>query len=301
MPTAMEIPLKLENFTKRYGTDTGAENISLELARGEVFGFLGPNGAGKTTTIRAIMNFISPTSGSITVLGQDSMENSVGIKSRVGYLAGDIALYEDMNGQQLLDYMYHLGRNWETAYVDRLKGMLDIDLNRPIKNLFKGNKQKIGLLQAFMHKPDLVLLDEPTSGLDPLMQQVFYDLVDEAKNDGRTIFISSHNLQEVQRLCDRAAFIRHGKLIGIESIGNGQELNFRRYIIRFKKAPKQAELEKIEGVSDVSLHKNEARVTVTGALSDFLKEISAYQVQDLGEEETSLEEVFMHYYEEDDV
>lgn len=294
----MNTPLKLKNFTKQYGDDVGAEDITLELKPGEVFGFLGPNGAGKTTTIRAIMNFIAPSSGSIAVLGEDSVENSIEIKPRIGYLAGDIALYEDMTGKQLLNYMHSLGRRWEQDYVDHLKGLLDAELERPIKHLSKGNKQKIGLLQAFMHKPELILLDEPTSGLDPLMQQVFYDLVDKAKKEGRTVFISSHNLQEVQRLCDRAAFIRRGKLIGVEPIGSGQYLNFRRYTIRFEEAPKQEELERIQGVSEVSIHKDEAKVTVTGGLNGFLKGIGAYKVLDLGEDETSLEEVFMHYYQE---
>jgi ABC-2 type transport system ATP-binding protein len=295
----MKQPLTLTNFTKKYGASIGAHDISLQVKPGEVFGFLGPNGAGKTTTIRAILNFIKPTSGSISLFGKDSVTDSVAVKHDIGYLAGDIALYGHMNGKELLEYIASLGKKVDWKYVDQLADQLKAQLDRPIKDLSKGNKQKIGLMQAFMHKPALILLDEPTSGLDPLMQQVFYDIVEEAQREGRSIFISSHNLQEVQRLCTRAAFIREGKLIAIEEIGESHRLNYRRYMITFKKQPNQDELESIESVSDVSVHKNQARVTVTGQPNKFLRALSKYDVLDLGEEEVHLEDMFMHYYEGD--
>ncbi len=293
----MKQPLTLVDFTKKYGTAIGASNISLQVKPGEVFGFLGPNGAGKTTTIRAILNFIKPTSGSISLFGKDSVSDSVAVKHNIGYLAGDIALYGYMSGQELLEYIASLGKNVDWDYVEQLATQLKAQLDRPIKDLSKGNKQKIGLMQAFMHKPDLILLDEPTSGLDPLMQQVFYDIVDEAQKDGRSIFISSHNLQEVQRLCTRAAFIRDGKLIAIEDIGESHRLNYRRYIVTFKQPPKQSKLEAIESVSEVSIYKNQARMTVTGQPNKFLQALSEYDVLDFGEEEVHLEDMFMHYYE----
>lgn len=295
----MQSPLVLNSFSKYYGSDTGAQDVSLELHPGEVFGFLGPNGAGKTTTIRAILNFIRPSSGNISVFGLDSVKEDVTIKRSVGYLAGDIALYSDMSGRQVLRYLTSLGKATDWDYVAELQAAFAAQLDRPIKNLSKGNKQKIGLIQALMHKPELVLLDEPTSGLDPLMQQTFYDVVETIKKEGRTLFISSHNLQEVQRLCDRAAFIRRGALIGIEEIGSGQELNFRRYNVRFGRPPKQTELENMPGVTEVRLHKDEAFLTVMGDINTFLQSLSKYHVLDLGEAETNLEDVFMHYYREE--
>ncbi len=296
----MKSPLLIDNLSKYYGDSVGVEGVSLHLEPGEVFGFLGPNGAGKTTTIRTIMDFLRPSEGKVEVLGMDSVADSLAIKEQVGYLAGDIALYGDMNGQQILRYLTALGRktDWElvTEYADLLQAQLD----RPVSTLSKGNKQKIGLVQAFMHKPDLLVLDEPTSGLDPLMQQVFYEMVEEAKDAGRTVFISSHNLGEVQRLCDRAAFIREGKLIGVEKIGDAQSLRLRRYRIRFGEKPPLKELEKLKSLSDIKLDETDPRavhVSVSGTVDELIRKLADYEVDDFTEDETTLEDVFMHYYE----
>lgn len=296
----MNTPLVIQHFTKKYGKDTAVDSLSLELKKGEVFGFLGPNGAGKTTTIRSVLNFITPTSGSITVFGKDSVAESVDIKQRVGYLAGDIALYEDMTGTQLLQYLTSLGRDTDWDYVKALSEKLQAQLHKPIKTLSKGNKQKIGLIQAFMHHPELILLDEPTSGLDPLMQQVFYGLVDEARESGATLFISSHNLQEVQRLCDRAAFIRKGKLIAVESLDKDKTINYHRYRIVFKKPPTIKALQSIDNTKDVELVDKTALIGITGSPDELIKTIATHTILDFSEEDTTLEEVFMHYYSEDE-
>ena len=296
----MKSPLLIEGLSKYYGDSVGVEGVSLKLSEGEVFGFLGPNGAGKTTTIRIIMDFLRPSEGKVQVLGLDSVADSLAIKNKVGYLAGDIALYGDMNGEQLLRYLTALGRQTEWELVTKYAQMLKAQLDRPISTLSKGNKQKVGLIQAFMHRPELLVLDEPTSGLDPLMQQVFYEMVEEARNEGRTVFISSHNLGEVQRLCDRAAFIREGRLIGVEKIGDARSLRLRRYSIRFGASPPVDELKELKSLGDVrtdEIDTQTVHVSVSGSVDELIRKLADYEVDDLKEDETTLEDVFMHYYE----
>ncbi len=294
-----EIPLKLNELTKTYGKYRGIEDVSFELRHGEVFGFLGPNGAGKSTAIRTILNFIKPTSGSATVFGLDSVRDSVDIKNNIGYLAGEIALYENLKGRDLLKFLTNLGKKTDWGYVDELTGRLDATLDRPIRTLSKGNVQKIGLIQAFMHKPQLLILDEPASGLDPLIKQVFYDMVLEMKNQGKTIFVSSHDLTEVQKICDRAAFIRQGKLIAIEDIKNAKSLNLHRYRATFSAKPDKAAFRKLKSVKDVEVKDNELTATITGSVTEFISELARHEPIDLDEQETDTEDLFMHYYKKD--
>jgi len=292
-------PLNIKNLTKYYGPDLGVKDISLELKPGEVFGFLGPNGAGKSTTIRTILDFIHPTEGSINVYELDSVVDSVAIKHHVGYLAGDIALYERMTGRQILKHLTALGKETDWKYVDQLVERLDASLDRPIEQLSKGNVQKIGLIQAFMHKPDLLVLDEPTSGLDPLMKQVFYDMVHEMSDAGKTVFVSSHDLTEVQKICDRAAFISSGKLVGTENIADAEGLNLRRYRATFNEAPDITLFEKLEDVKEVEIQNNQLVATITGSVAPFIAELAKHNPTDLDEQETNLEDLFMHYYEQE--
>jgi ABC-2 type transport system ATP-binding protein len=290
------IPLKLDTLTKSYGKFRGVEDISLELMTGEVFGFLGPNGAGKSTAIRTVLNFIKPSSGSITIFGKDSVVDSVEIKKNIGYLAGDIALYKNMKGYDILKFLTNLGKDTDWNYVDEIAKKLHAPLDRPVHTLSKGNAQKIGLIQAFMHKPDLLVLDEPTSGLDPLMKQVFYDMVSDMKQHGKTIFVSSHDLTEVQKICDRAAFIREGKLIGIEDIKNDRSLNLRRYRAIFESKPDKSAFQTLKDVTEVEVSGNELTVTIKGSVTDFIRELAKHNPIDLDEQETDLEDLFMHYY-----
>lgn len=297
----MTAPLTIRQLSKYYGKQIGVQDISLQLKPGEVFGFLGPNGAGKTTTIRAVLDFIRPSHGAIEIFGHDSRQDTPSWKRRVGYLAGDIALYQHMSGRQHVQYLYGLGQPVDWEYVAELTDLLQVQLDRPAKSLSKGNRQKLGLLLAFMHRPDLYLLDEPTSGLDPLMQQTFYRALENLKREGRTVFLSSHNLHEVQRLCDRAAFIRDGRLIAIEDIQAMRRLNLRRYTIRFRHQAPVEQLQKTSGVSEVVVDKADAAtatLTMTGAPDELFKLLAESGVEDLSEVDTSLEEVFMHYYEE---
>tara|TARA_Y100001970_G_scaffold35118_1_gene43336 strand:+ start:4267 stop:5175 length:909 start_codon:yes stop_codon:yes gene_type:complete len=292
-------PLSVNNFSKSYSTFLAVDKLSLEINAGEVFGFLGPNGAGKSTTIRTMMNFIKPSTGEIKIFGLDSVQDRVKLKEHVGYLAGDIALYGNMTGRQVLNYLANLRKDTDWTYVEDLIRRLDAPMDRSISTLSKGNKQKIGLLQAFMHKPDLLILDEPTSGLDPLMKQVFYDMVLEMKNAGKAAFISSHDLTEVQKICDRAGFIRDGKLIAIENLHDENAISYKKYQVRFEKTPAMDDFAVNSNVQIVANENNVITFTVTGKIDSFVKTIAQYEVLELNEQETSLEDVFMQYYERD--
>ena len=292
-------PLTINTFTKSYGSLIAVDQLSLEINSGEVFGFLGPNGAGKSTTIRTIMNFIAPSAGEIKIFGLDSVRDRVKLKEHVGYLAGDIALYGNMTGHQILNYLANLRKDSDWAYVKDLIRRLDAPMDRSIHTLSKGNKQKIGLLQAFMHKPDLLILDEPTSGLDPLMKQVFYDMVLEMKDAGKAAFISSHDLTEVQKICDRAGFIRDGTLIAVENLHDKNAMSYKKYQVRFEKTPAIEELTVSSNIKIVANDNNIITFAVTGNIDSFIKTIAQYEVLDLDEQETSLEDVFMQYYERD--
>ena len=295
----MEIdnPLVIKNFTKKYGNYNAVENLSLSLHFGEVFGFLGPNGAGKSTTIRTIMNFIRPTQGSIAVHGFDSVKDDVQIKNNIGYLAGEIALYNSLTGHQVINYLANLGRTVDTGVVSQLSGKLQADLDQHIGKLSKGNRQKIGLILACMHKPKLLILDEPTSGLDPLMKQAFYDLVLEMKQNGTTFFLSSHDFAEVEKICDRVGFIREGRLITIQDIQDILNVNVRKYRIVFRNAPNIADFESVQGISDLRLNDRTLTLTISGNIENFIHHLGKYSVIDLHEQETTLEDIFLQLYE----
>ena len=293
-----DVPIDITGFSKTYGTKIAVDRLDLKVEKGEVFGFLGPNGAGKSTTIRSILNFLTPSDGEIRIFGLDSVRNSVAIKNHIGYLAGDISLYDSMSGYQLLKYLTRLGKNTNWDYVKDLSTRLQISLQAKIGTLSKGNKQKIGLIQAFMHQPKLLILDEPTSGLDPLMKQVFYEMVLEIKDFGNSVFISSHDLNEVQHICDKAAFIKSGRLIATENIREDFEFSLRKYTITFPELPDISAFEKIGSVSEITQNVNKLTVTVKGDISEFINGLSDQNPIDLSEEETSLEDIFMKYYED---
>ena len=290
-------PLILHGLTKCFGHKLAVNNVSLELREGEVFGFLGPNGAGKSTTIRSVMDFLRPTDGWVELLGGRNSKERTALHDQVGYLAGDIALYETMTGRKLLKFLTRMGRKVDWRYVDELAGRFEAALDRPIRQLSKGNRQKIGLIQAFMHRPKLLILDEPTSGLDPLMKQVFYDLVCEVSGQGSTVFVSSHDLTEVQKICHRAGFIRDGRLIAIEHIATMKHLATHRYIVTFAKKPSLAAAKKLPSITDVQHRGDEYEFTVKGDATEFVSFIAEYKPKLLRESELELEELFMRYYE----
>jgi len=290
------IVIHTEGLTKFYGKQRGVLDVSLDVRQGEVFGYLGPNGAGKTTTIRTLLDFIRPTRGRATIFGLDTHRKSREIRGRIGYLPGELALYEKLTGEELLLFASYLrgGVNWR--YVKKLAMRLECDLSQRIRSLSHGNKQKLGLIQAFIHKPELLILDEPTTGLDPLMQQEFYRLIAEVKAEGRTVFLSSHIMPEVERVCDRVGIIRDGQLITVENVEALKARALRRLEIHFATPVPQEAFADVAGVRDVTVQDSVLRCTVVGALDAVIKAAAQFEVVNVISHEPSLEEIFLAYY-----
>ena len=293
-----DVVIRTRGLTKSYGSVAAVVDADMEVRRGEVFGYLGPNGAGKTTTIRMLLDHIRPTSGSAAVFGMDTRANSVPIKRRVGYLPGEFSLYESMTGEEVLTYMANLRGGVDWDYARDIAERLDANLGRKFSQLSRGNKQKVGLIQAFMHRPELIVLDEPTSGLDPLMQQAFYDMIDEVKADGRTVFFSSHNLPEVERVCDRVAFIRGGRLIAVEDVSDIVQKAFHRFEARIADDFTAEEFESLPGVAAVNVSSDAVTFDVIGSPDAVIKTLARHSVTKLFTHESALEDVFLAYYSE---
>lgn len=292
--------IEVEGLTKRYGRQIGVEDLTFHVEAGEVFGYLGPNGAGKTTTIRTLMDLIRPTRGVATVLGLDSRRDSVAVKRRVGYLPGELALYDDLTGDHLLRAFANLrdGVRWD--HVSALAQRLDADLHRRIRDLSTGNRRKIGLIQALMHRPELLLLDEPTAGLDPLVQHELYRILEEVRAEGATVFLSSHNLHEVERICDRVAIIREGRLVTIEDVGDLLARSFRELEIHFAGPVSPATFAGLPGVREVSSAGDVLRIHTEGRIDAVVKRAAQHTVVSITTREPSLEDVFLAYYGSDD-
>jgi ABC-2 type transport system ATP-binding protein len=297
----MQPPLVLEGLTKYYGPVRGIENLDLEVRRGEVFGFLGPNGAGKSTTISTILDFIRPTRGTATVLGMDSRSESVAIHRKVGYLAGELAMYEKMTGREMLRYLANLRKVDADAEILSLAGRFDLDLDRKIRTYSSGNRQKVGLVQAFMHRPELLILDEPTNGLDPIVQQEFYALLREVSGEGRTVFLSSHILPEVERVTDRAAIIRNGRLMVVAEIEQLKQQAQSRLEMTFTAPVASTEFEALDAVRSVQVadQGHTITVTVTGAVDPVIKTAARHEVASIVSHDGDLESAFLAYYSED--
>ena len=293
-----DVVIRTAGLTKSYGSVAAVVDVDMEVRRGEVFGYLGPNGAGKTTTIRVLLDHIRPTNGSATVFGMDTRANSVAIKRRVGYLPGEFSLYDSMTGEEVLTYMANLRGDVDWDYTRDIAERLDANLGRKFSQLSRGNKQKVGLIQAFMHRPELIVLDEPTSGLDPLMQQAFYDMIDEVKADGRTVFFSSHNLPEVERVCDRVAFIRGGRLIAVEDVNDIVQKAFHRFEARIADDFTAEEFESLPGVAAVNVSSDAVTFDVIGSPDAVIKTLARHSVTKLFTHESALEDVFLAYYSE---
>ncbi|TME33529.1 MAG: ABC transporter ATP-binding protein [Chloroflexi bacterium] len=292
----MPAVIQTEKLTKSYGSHRGIIDVDLEVQGGEVFGFLGPNGAGKTTTIRTALDLIRPTSGRALVFGIESSADPVSIHKRIGYIPGEFTLYDRLTGGQTLAYFANLRGGVDKAYQQLLIDRFEIDPSRRFKELSKGNKQKIGLVIALQHRPELLILDEPTSGLDPLVQQSFYALVREAKADGRTVFLSSHILSEVERTCDRVAIIREGRLVKVDSVEGLRDLAHHQVELRFAGEVPTAEFEALPGVSEVSATDHVLRMRVSGPITPVVRAASRYELLDFVSREPSLEETFLAQY-----
>ncbi len=294
--TENNIVIHIEGLTKLYGKQRGVLDIDLDIARGEVFGYLGPNGAGKTTTIRTLLHFLFPTRGRATIFGLDIAQHSLETRRRIGYLPGELETYNNLTGSELLEFMSHLRGGVDWQYVRELAGRFDYDLDMKIKSLSHGNRQKVGLIQAFMNKPELLILDEPTIGLDPLMQQEFYRIVDEIKSEGRTVFLSSHIMPEVERVCDRVGIIREGRLIAVEDVDVLKARAIRRLEIHFESPVSPEEFSNISGVRDVEVHENRLTCTVAGEIDTLIKAAAQHHVTNVISHEPSMEEIFLTYY-----
>lgn len=288
--------IETRSLTKRYGTARGIENMDLRVEHGEVFGFLGPNGAGKTTTIRLLVDLLRPTSGSASVLGLDCRRDSLAVRRRVGFLPGDLTLYDHMDGTALIRFLSSLRPGVDRGLVDRLVERFGIEMNRPIGSLSKGNRQKLGLLQAFMHRPQVLVLDEPTTGLDPLVQEEFHDLLREVAAEGTAVFLSSHSLDQVQRVADRVGIIREGRLVAVEAVDTLRRLATRHVRIEFTEPVAAGEFEMLDGVRDVRAKGTTVEMAVTGALGPLLGVVANHEVVDLLSEAADLEEIFLAYY-----
>jgi ABC-2 type transport system ATP-binding protein len=285
-------------LSKDYGFGRGVFGLDLEVWPGEVFGFLGPNGAGKSTTMRLLLDLIRPTSGSARVLGLDAGRESVEIRRRVGFLPGDLALYPKLTGRVVLDYLAQLRGGVAPRVRESLVERFDADLDRPIHQLSTGNRQKLGLIQAFMHEPELLILDEPIAGLDPLVQQSFHALLREVSAEGRTVFLSSHTLSEVERVTQRLAILRKGRLVVVDSLENLRKVAVQRLEIEFGEPVDAEELRALPGVKEVRANGRTVTVSFEGSADHVVKAAAAHDVRALRPREDDLEDIFLRYYQD---
>jgi ABC-2 type transport system ATP-binding protein len=293
----MTAVIETQRLTKRYGESRGIEDVSLTVRRGEVFGFLGPNGAGKTTTIRTLLDLLHPTSGSARLFGLDSRRDSLVIRARLGNLPGEFACDPRRTGREVVALLAELRGMHDLGRATELADRFHADLDRPVGHLSRGNRQKIAIIQALFHSPELLILDEPTGGLDPLMQEEFHQLVGEERDRGTTVFLSSHDLEEVERLCDRVAIIRGGRLVAIEHVADLTARRFRHATVRFADTVAASELRAIDGVRDVEAEGRQIRFGVeASALDRVVKQLARHEIVDLELAHPSLEEIFLALY-----
>ena len=288
--------IETHDLTVQYGKRRGIKNINLSVEQGEVFGFLGPNGAGKTTTQRVLMDVIHPTSGRAAIFGRDSQKEGVSIRKRVSYLPGELNLYPNMKAEDFLNMLASLqDARIDNAYRQQLYGRLDLDPSRNMKEYSRGNKQKIGIIAAFMGKPNLLILDEPTSGLDPLVQQTVMELVREVKQDGRTVFFSSHILPEVQAVCDRVGIIRDGELIQTASVEALTKQSFKRLNLTFQNMPPVDAFVR-EGVTEIGRDGSIVMLEIRSGLPELMATAAHYGIEDIESPHITLEEIFLNFY-----
>jgi ABC-2 type transport system ATP-binding protein len=291
-----EAIIQTNDLSVYYGSHRGIKDLNLSVQKGEVFGFLGPNGAGKTTTLRAILDIIHPTQGSATLFGLDSQKDGTAIRERISYLPGELSLYPSMKANYFLDLLGSLQINkQDESYLEQLLERVNLDPSRKMKEYSHGNKQKIGVVAAFMGKKELIILDEPTIGLDPLIQHTVLELVQEVKDEGRTVFLSSHNLKEVQAVCDRVGIIQNGKLIKTEKVETLINQQFKRLEIHFKQEPPHDAFA-IEGVKEISREGNLVLFEVSQDLDRLMEKAAPYGIKDIETKAVSLEEIFLAFY-----
>jgi len=290
--------IAIDKLTKRYGRAAAPalSNLTIQIGKGEVYGFLGANGAGKSTAIRTLLNFIQPTSGSATIMGYDIVRQSMEVKQHVGYLAGEIALYSRMTGKEFLAYMAELQPLKSKSYSAELIKRFEADTSKPLGALSKGNRQKFGLIQAAQHEPDVLILDEPTSGLDPLMQEEFFHLIRESRERGASVFVSSHNFTEVQRMCDRVGFIRAGELVAEQTLASLAATAAHTFTLTFADRAPTAELRRLPHVHVTAHDEHLLTISIEGELTPLFRLLASHHVTRLEQQEVNLEEEFMRFY-----
>jgi ABC-2 type transport system ATP-binding protein len=290
--------IEINHLTKMYGKARGITDVTFNVEEGEIFGFIGPNGAGKSTTIRTLLSLIYPTSGSAKIFGKDSVKYAPEIKKEIGYLPSEVFYYDNMKVIDLLKYSASFYKKDCTKRIKELAEIMDLDLTKKIDDLSLGNKKKVGIVQGLLHEPKLIILDEPTSGLDPLMQQKFFDLLKDENKKGATILFSSHILTEVQRLCNRVAIIKEGKIVTVEKISTLQENNYKKFRIDTH-ASIDKEYFNLDGVAKLEKKGNIISFLFRGNINTVLKKIAEIEVTNILIEEPDLEEIFLHYYEKE--
>jgi ABC-2 type transport system ATP-binding protein len=291
-----EAAIATSGLTKDFGSGRGLFGLDLEVNQGEVFGFLGPNGAGKSTTMRLLLDLIKPTSGSARVLGLDTVADSLAIRRRIGFLPGDLAVYPKLTGRVVLGYLARLRGGVDPRLRDTLAERFDADLDRPVHELSTGNRQKLGLIQAFMHEPELLILDEPIAGLDPLVQQSFHALLAEVSAQGRTVFLSSHTLSEVERVTHRLAILRQGRVVVVDSLENLRQVAVQRLEIEFAEPVAPHEFQALPGVTEASGNGRTVTVSFAGSADAVVKAAAAHEVRAIRPREEDLEDIFLRYY-----
>jgi ABC-2 type transport system ATP-binding protein len=295
--TTQEPVIVIDKLEKSYGKIQAVRGISMSVQRGEIFGFLGPNGAGKTTTIRCMLDVIRPSAGTIRIQGLDAQRDKLALHQRIGYLPGDVRLPGTMTGKQVINYFSRL-QGLEPVLLNDLVARFDVEIKRPMKSYSKGMRQKIGIVLAFMCDPEVLILDEPSSGLDPLLQKTFNEFLLEEQARGKTIFMSSHIMSDVEKVCQRVAVIRSGELVTVEEVEALREKAGQRVIVEFSDAVTIEELERIPGVSNVNRSNSSYHLNVSGSMDPLIKAFSHHEVVRLQAEEAPLEEVFLKFYEE---
>ena len=292
--------IEVKNLKKHFRGSPGSpqvkavDGVNIEIKKGETFGFLGPNGAGKTTTIRCIMNFLHPSSGTISILGKDSKKDSVFLKSKIGYLPGNVRLNNNWSGEDHVRFVESI--RGKSGNARDLATKFDLDLTKKFKNLSSGNKQKLGLVLALMSKPEIIIMDEPTVGLDPLLQALIYEVLADLRKNGATILISSHNLNEVERLCDRVGIIRNGKMVAVEPVTQLEGKRLHKIEVRFSDKYDVKEF-KLPGIEKVEVIPDGLIITAGGDLNAVISVIAKHKVTDLEITHASLEEIFLKFYE----
>jgi ABC-2 type transport system ATP-binding protein len=292
--------IKVKQLTKRFTPEKGLFDLNFEVKKGEVFGYIGPNGAGKSTTIRHLMGFMKPDEGSSSINDLDCWAKSAEVQKLIGYLPGEIVFLEGMNGLDFLTLMQKMRRHKMTQKRDELIERFQLDVKTPIRKMSKGMKQKLGIIAAFMHDPEVLILDEPTSGLDPLMQRVFIDLILEEKQKNKTILMSSHSFQEIERTCDSAGIIKDGRLVALEDIHSLRSVQRRIFEVKVKN---EIDIDTIHqsNLQTEIMGKKTVHVTVQGNDQEFIQLLSRCEVEHVDTRPQDLEDIFMHYYDRREV